>query len=409
MSQTKGVNPTLVCRSACEICKEKDLQIIYKLSNVPIHLKCTDEPNLDTSSLTYGKCRICGTIQLTELMPLEILYGTGASHNIQVIGPTWIKYYELFSSILKPFVTDKNILEIGDPSGKLLSKSKNYKGWWIVEPSPCEELLQNSKDNIHVTSKFFDQWISTLLREEMYVTDVIVHSHVFEHLYDPLSFLGQCWDILAEDGIMCFGIPDMQHIVNEGLAPFSGIFFEHTIFMDENIVRSLLERSSFKTESVVYHEHHSLIFTARKSLRTKDKDMKGHICRPETFLLVTAQEHESKFFQVLENYKCFIFKCNDYMRMAKHDKYFVFGASYNTQMLITLGLDTTKIYGILDNSTVKQGKYLQGSHLGIYSPKALESMNNPCVIIRNGYYTHEISVQMRKICRSVHILSHVLC
>jgi hypothetical protein len=61
----------------------------------------------------------------------------------------------------------------------------------------------------------------------------------------------------------------------------------------------------------------------------------------------------------------------------------VFGASYNTQYLLALGLNTIKINGILDNCKEKQGKFLSGYALQIFSPDIIKDLSNCVVIIKN--------------------------
>jgi len=53
---------------------------------------------------------------------------------------------------------------------------------------------------------------------------VIVHSHLFEHIYEPNLFLTKCYNLLDSDGEMFFGVPNIQNIADEQLCPFLGIF-----------------------------------------------------------------------------------------------------------------------------------------------------------------------------------------
>jgi hypothetical protein len=82
---------------------------------------------------------------------------------------------------------------------------------------------------------------------------------------------------------------------------------------------------------------------------------------------------------------------------------FLFGASYNTQFLLVLGLNKIKISGILDNCKEKQGKYFYGYDFVIYDPSII--IGKKCaVFVKNGYYSTENIKQLRNLNNQVVIL-----
>jgi hypothetical protein len=62
-----------------------------------------------------------------------------------------------------------------------------------------------------------------------------------------------------------------------------------------------------------------------------------------------------------------------------------------------MGIDESRLSGILDNCRKKQGKYLYGSNLQIQSPEVIVGLSNVVVILRNGYYSREIYEQLVKL------------
>ena len=69
---------------------------------------------------------------------------------------------------------------------------------------------------------------------------------------------------------------------------------------------------------------------------------------------------------------------------------FLFGAHIFSQYLIAYGLNSERILKILDNETLKQGQRLYGTSLMVSSPKILEELDSPTVILRAGVYNDEI-------------------
>jgi len=88
-------------------------------------------------------------------------------------------------------------------------------------------------------------------------------------------------------------------------------------------------------------------------------------------------------------------KTNDFISKTTKNVY-IFGASYNTQLLISLGLNISNIKGILDNCKEKQGRLLYGYDLLIYDPSIL-TQSDSIVVLKNGIYVNEIQEQIKNI------------
>jgi 2-polyprenyl-3-methyl-5-hydroxy-6-metoxy-1,4-benzoquinol methylase len=365
-------------RKSCAICNF-NLKNICLINNVPTKLSCTSVPINDTSPLSFSQCENCNTIQLDELIPLNILYAE--SHNYVSVGKTWQNYFKLFYNKIQNIIKDKNILEIGCPSGKIAMNVKNYNKWFIVEPNKNTEIRFDEK--ITFIEKFFDN--NFILDEKI---NIIIHSHLFEHIYDFNEFLTKCNNILCNDGEMFFGIPNMNHFLNTNICPFLGIFFEHTCFLNKENMKILLNNNNFELIECIDYENHSILYHCKKKMNN--------------IINYKITNYYDYFFESINNYKIYIEKCNNIIMNTKNEVY-IFGASYNSQFLISLGLDLTYISGILDNCKEKQNKFLYGYNLKIYDPKII--VNKNCIIIlKNGYYTNEILTQIYDLNINTHII-----
>jgi predicted SAM-dependent methyltransferase len=366
-------------RKSCGICECK-LHNFFTME-MPTKLFCTKYPIIDKSLLSFAKCEECNTIQLDRLIPLHILYSD--SHNYKSVGHIWKTYFDRFVSLIENIIIDKTILEIGDPSGKIANQCKNFKKWIIVEPN--KNLSVNFNKNIEFIELFFNNDFS--INDKI---DIIVHSHLLEHIYEPNVFLKKCYDILTDNGEMIFGVPNMEHIGKNEIAPCLGIFFEHTIFLNKENILYLLKKNGFEVLNFVYHESHSLLFHVKK-INNFQNDK------------VNIFNYSTQFFLTLDKYKKFVDYCNEFLENKQNKFVYIFGASYNTQFLLSLGLNVAKIDGIIDNCSDKHGHFLYGYNLQIFSPEILSSCDS-CVILKNGYYSDEIRNQLLKIKSSLTIL-----
>jgi predicted SAM-dependent methyltransferase len=267
-------------------------------------------------------------------------------------------------------IQDKRVLEIGDPSGRLATSLETYKEWVIIEPNKNNHI--NFKQNIHFIEGFFDNNFSTNVS-----IDIIVHSHLFEHIYEPNLFLKKCYELLSDGGEMFFGIPNMQHIAMENLSCCLGVFFEHTIFINKTNVIGMLVNNGFEILEIIDCENHSTMYHAKK----------GSI--PNIKSISIIPNYKDVFFESVNKIQTFIHSCQGY----SENEIYLFGASYNTQFLLAFGLSKYKIVGILDNCKEKQGKYLYGYNLQIFDPIIVKD-KNCVVVVKNGYYSKEIIEQL---------------
>jgi predicted SAM-dependent methyltransferase len=375
---------TNIIREECVICN-KDIEKFFNLENVPITLNCCSSlENFNYETLSFSQCKTCNTIQLNTLIPLDILYGK--SHNYNSFGKTWEGYFNLLTHKINKIINSRNVLEIGCPSGKLALNSEKYNKWYIVEPNKNNSVQFN--DKIVFIETFFDSnfQINTKI-------DVIIHSHLFEHIYEPNIFLKKCYELLGDDGEMIFGIPNMQYLSDHDLCLFQGVFFEHTIFMNKENVTYLLNKNGFEIIEIIDYTNHSSIYHVKKHT-TISKDFAN--------TEFTITNNFDKFMNCVEKYNLFIRDCNSII--SKTDKpVYIFGASYNSQFLLTMGIKIERLTGILDNSKDKQNKYLYGFNLLIYNPELIK--NEDCIVIlKNSYYVTEIKEQLLNLNRRTQIL-----
>ena len=360
-------------RSKCAICNGK-ITHIYDIPNIPVNLSCIDSTdNMQYDNLSFSQCCDCNTIQLDTLISPYILYQS--SHNDVSVGKTWENYFHLFIGKLTGIIENKTVLEIGCPSGKMAKKMENYKNWIIVDPNI--RTTSEFNDRVEIVPSFFD--CDFQIDRQI---DVIVHSHLFEHIYDPNTFLQKCYALLEDEGEMIFGVPNMEYLSNISL--FLGIFFEHTIFLNKTNIAYLLNKNRFNIVNIVDYESHSTIYHVKK-VNVIDSYEK-QVCK--------ITNYYDQFFTMNAILLQYIDMCNRIIAENKNATIYIFGASYNTQFILKMGIDESLLSGILDNCKKKQGKYLYGSKLKIQSPDTIVGKSNVVVILRNGYYSQEIYEQL---------------
>jgi hypothetical protein len=301
------------------------------------------------------------------LIPLDILY---QAQHAGAVGKIWKEHHRKFSNFLsknKP----SSVLEIGGAHGILSKEYKKYGEipWTILEPNPAPIVGCDAK----FIKGFFDDKFSY----DEY-TDTVVHSHVFEHIYEPNQFMHHLASFIDEGKKLVFSLPNMQVMLERKYT--NCINFEHTIFLTEPYVEYLLAKHGFKLLNKEYFmDNHSIFYAASRDSNVKPVELPSELYEKNKILYNNYITYYQDFISDI-NRKIFNIEVPIYL----------FGAHVFAQYLIVSGLDVCKIISLLDNDPAKQGKRLYGTNLMVQSPKALRDVSNPIVILKAGVYNTEI-------------------
>lgn len=364
-------------RTSCVICGSKKFKEVATIEKNPIFMGTRgklDPLKYEYEDLSFISCLDCGNLQISKLIPLEMLYIS--NHNVGVVGTTWSNHFSEFANFINENKFKSNVLEIGCPSGKLVKKflliNEDIQ-WTIAEPNPNLESIKHLPHNI----KYVKKWLSDLTNNVKH--DNIVLSHVFEHLYNPYKELNKISNILNKGGRLFISIPDMKHILYRKMLPPAGMNFEHTFYLDEKNLISLFKRTGFKIIKKFNYINHSLFYCCEKTSETiENRDI----------LRLHNKNICNKFKNIIHDYRNIASQIVEFMQKTDLPVY-MYGAHFPAQLLFSFGVDKNKIKAVLDNSETKIGNILYGTDLTVYSPQILK--NEKCAVICHmGPYTEEI-------------------
>ena len=347
------------------------LEHLHTFKSVPASMACTSQDSSKDVIMnqSWDICKNTGMIQLRELFPLDVVYEF--PHN-DGVGNVWKNHDVELSNFIEE-MSPKTAFEIGSGSGRLgkLYLSKNINNsWTALEPNHVydEVIMPNF---IHLR-EWFDSKYNI---DKPY--DAVIHSHVLEHSYDPISFLKTIYDQIDNDTLHIFSIPNLFHFVENRFT--NGLNFEHTIFLTEELVDIILGSIGFEILKKHYHNELPCIFYATKKSEPRET----------TYPHFIYQKNKKVFLDYVDGQLDDVKKLNS--EISKFDgEIFLFGGHIWSQFLISNGLDMSKIKCILDNSPMKQGKRLYGTSLKVKSPKILKGRENVAVIVKAAQYSKEI-------------------
>lgn len=360
-----------IIRDKSLITGQNNLEHLYTLKDFPVFMGCVDTPPEKDiiADMVWDICRDTGLIQLRQLIPLDILYLD--QHN-DGTGQVWHDHYRQFANFIYSHNAGKNILEIGGAHDLI---AQNYRelqpdtNWTTVEPNP-----QNIKDNrIKVIKGLFDE--NFIFDAKI---DTIIHSHVWEHMYQPLKFMEHISNFLRPGQKHIFTFPNFLPMLANKQT--NCLNFEHTVFLTEPITEYILQKYGFKILAKEYFgDPHSIFYATEKVEAPSDIPLPVN----------KYQEYQNLFMDFVNYHREMIEDLNQKIADAAGPVY-LFGGHIFSQFLIKFGLQIDKIVSILDNSPLKIGKRLYGTTLSVDSPQVLKDKGQAKVILKAGIYNEEI-------------------
>lgn len=364
-------------RTICLVSESKDLEIIRIIEDFPALMSCTDQNiNQDfTSKLIFSISKKSGFIQLQEILSQDILYSPkNRYHGSGSVGNLWKRHHLEFANFIKK-TSPKKIFEIGGGHGLLAHAYQESFGeidWTILEPSP------RPIDNVNAEfiEGYFDE--NFLIDKSV---NTIIHSHTFEHIYNPNDFLRHLNKTMRIGASMIFSIPNMNAMLDKKYPNFMN--FEHTTFLSENYVDHLLSKNNFQIIEKSNFEEHSIFYHVKNQTECK-------LIKINKNSFKINRSRLQAYFDFFDSKVKFV---NE--KITNRDgKIYLFGAHIFAQLLIKIGLNSTKINFLLDNDKSKHNKRLYGTNLKVLDPIILKNESKPLVILNAGIYNNEIKNQI---------------
>ena len=372
----------------CQLSKDTNFEELFNIKKFPIYMGTIKKNfNVKLMNLKFHINKKTGTVQIFPRVPLKKLYFK--SHNSGKIGNIWKDHHTQFNNLIKKYLHG-TIVEIGGGHNSITSIPIESSKIKIYSFDP--NINKNKNRNIIKINSFISE--KEMKKNCIPKVDLFIHSHLLEHIYDPLNFLNLIKKNIKNDGMHIFSVPNMKVMIKKKYV--NAMNFEHPYYLEENIIDKLLALAGFKIIKKFYFRNdHSIFYLTKKKKINKTKKIKfknGYI-------------KNKKLFLNLYNYWIKDVKqINKKIKNLDNNSVFMFGAHIFSQSLLCLGLDYQKIKCILDNDKDKQNEILYGTNFQVKSPKILKNFKNPTVILRANAYNAEIIKDIHSINKNCNII-----
>ena len=233
-------------RETCSACGQCDLRLILDLGQIPIADAYTSTPHeaVDRFPLQLMVCGYCYLVQLLQVLPTGLLFGTGYSFYTSASAPL-LAYHQAYAEELIRQYPDhakrRRVVEIGCNDGSFLWHFDQTGNRLLLGVDPAEGPAGVATDmGLDVLQEPFTEALAGDILSHGGPAGMIVANHVLAHVPDVSDVLAGIALLLAPDGVASVEVqylPDL--LVNNA---FDLVYHEHRNFFSLTSLESAVQR-----------------------------------------------------------------------------------------------------------------------------------------------------------------------
>lgn len=231
-------------RTTCSACEYDDLQLILDLGMSPVADAYTDAPDEtpQTYPLQIAVCTGCHLVQLLDVLPQDVLFGTGYSFYSSASAPLSAYHREYADDVLTRYGAQaKNlVVEIGCNDGDMLRHFDGISRMAIgVDPAggPVNVALERG---LGVINEPFTDDVAQRIIDGYGQASVIIANHVLAHVESVSEVMRGVKTLLVPNGVAFIEVQYLQDLLLNNA--FDLVYHEHRNFFSLTTISSAARR-----------------------------------------------------------------------------------------------------------------------------------------------------------------------
>jgi len=388
----------------CRSCGATLRHTFVNLGSSPLANSYVEPEQLNEREPVYPlHAYVCGECFLVQLEPLANPQDIFSDYAyFSSYSDSWVEHARAYAdNVATRFALDSKsrIVEIASNDGYLLQFFV-AKGMAVLGIEPAANVARAAVERgIPTLVRFFDENTAGDLVTQGKLADLIIGNNVLAHVPDLNGFIRALKLLLHKNGVITLEFPHLMRLMEEN--QFDTIYHEHFSYFSLVAILQCFKRHGLKVfdvEELTTHGGSLRIYTAHDSdvLKPIGKRVDDLLALEEKAGLTNLKRYLEWDEQVKKTKRKFL----EFLITAKGKQKSVVGygapAKGNT-LLNYCGVGTDLIDYTVDRSPHKQGRFLPGTRIPIYSPERIRETMPDYVLILPWNLKGEIMDQMQYI------------
>ena len=356
-------------RADCRLCGSQDLAEVFSFGATPLANAYVNQEELSSPSvlvpLVVNFCNACYLVQLRDVVDPDILF----SHYLYAssTSPVFVAHFAQYAKqLIERFslTSDSLVVDVGSNDGVLLRHFKN-NGVKILGIEPAKNLaVAAQQSGIPTVAQFFTTETATAIKKEHGKASIITANNVFAHTDDVVGFARSVKELLAPEGVFVFEVQYLKDLIERNL--FDMVYHEHLLYYHLTPLVPFFTQQGLRIIDVEHVETHGgsiRVYVGFDMGPHPTTPAVGEMVRSEVLLNdpLTYKKFAERIKVLGDTLRAFL---SDATQRGK--SVVGFGAPAKaTTLCYALGIDKNMLRYIVDDSPLKQGLYMPGTHIPI--------------------------------------------
>jgi len=320
-------------------------------------------------------CTQCWLVQTEDYTQADELFSPDYAY-FSSTSSSWLAHAKSYAETMKARLglNEKSfVIEVASNDGYLL---KNFVEANIpclgIEPTASTAAAAESL-GIPVLREFFGEPLGRQLAEEGKQADLIAGNNVYAHVPDINDFTLGLKAALKLGGTITLEFPHLMRLIEH--TQFDTVYHEHFSYLSLYTVSHIFEQAGlrvFDVEELSTHGGSLRVFGCHQNDPRATRESVNSMLAEETSrglqVLATYQAFQSKADQVKDELLIFLLT-----QKREGKSVMAYGAAAKGNTLLNYaGVKPDLLPMVCDAAPAKQGKFMPGSHIPIFSPAELE-------------------------------------
>lgn len=375
-------------RTDCRMCGSEDMTQVWSFGETPMANEYLRPDQIGQEEpfapLNVWKCNGCHLVQLRDVVDPKLLFS-----NYLYVSSTSPRFVEHFvdyaTTLIDRFTLNEGsfVVDVGSNDGVLL-KPLQDKGVRILGIDPAENIAAKATaDGIPTEPVFLIPEEAEKLASEHGKADVISANNVFAHTDLVDEFIEGVKVLLNDDGVYVFEVQYLGDLLKKNL--FDIVYHEHVCYYHIHPLTTFFEKHGmevFDVERPDVHGGSIRVYTQKQGgPHKKEERLEAILKEEEEAGLNTLTPYEEFWERIEKNKEDLKSLLTDLKGQGKTIA--AYGAPAKaTTLCYAFDIDGNLIDFIVDDSPLKQGLMMPGTHIPIVSSEEFyKEKPNYCLIL----------------------------